>query len=42
VEGADNAAFEDAPEALNRIGVDCAHNILPSGMGRWSHAGRCF
>src|SRR5438105_2495160 len=28
VEGADNAAFENRPEALDRVGVDRADNVL--------------
>jgi hypothetical protein len=28
VEAADDAALEDAPEAFNRVGVDCADNVL--------------
>ncbi len=29
METSDHTAFEDAPETFNRIGVDCADNILP-------------
>ena len=32
VERADNAALEDRPEALNRLSVDCADNVLALGM----------
>jgi hypothetical protein len=32
VEGADNAALEDRPEALNRVGVNRADDVLVSRM----------
>jgi hypothetical protein len=32
VECANDAALEDGPEALNRVGVDCADHILALGM----------
>src|SRR5438552_15027611 len=32
VEGADNAALEDAAEAFNRVGVDRADNVLTLGV----------
>lgn len=32
MEGADDAPLEDAPEALNRDGVNRANHILPMGM----------
>src|ERR1700687_4927733 len=32
VEGADDTALEDAPEALNRLSVDRADNVLMLGM----------
>ena len=32
VVAANDAALEDAPEALNRIGMDCADNVLPSAV----------
>jgi hypothetical protein len=28
VVGSDNAALENRPEALNRIGVNCANDVL--------------
>src|ERR1700733_4229952 len=34
VEAADNAAFEDAPEALNRVRMHRADDVLASGMMR--------
>jgi hypothetical protein len=32
MEAADYAAFEDAPEAFNRVGVNSAHNVAMRGM----------
>lgn len=32
VVAAHDPAFQDRPEALNRIGVDCANDVLSSGM----------
>jgi hypothetical protein len=32
VERADNATLEDRPEALNRVGVNCADNIFVRGV----------
>jgi len=32
MECADDTALEDAPEALNRVGVHCADNVLTLGM----------
>ena len=32
VKGADNTAFEDRPEAFNRVGVDRANNVLALGV----------
>ena len=31
VETADNAALEDRPEALNRVGMDGTDDVLPCG-----------
>jgi hypothetical protein len=30
--GADNAALQDAPEALNRVGMDRAHNVVTAAL----------
>ena len=32
VEASDDPALEDRPEALNRVRVDCADNVLASGV----------
>jgi hypothetical protein len=32
VECADNAALEDRPETLNRVGMDCSYDVLAFGV----------
>src|SRR5258708_33060090 len=32
VEASDDPALEDRPEALNRVGVDCADDVLPDAV----------
>ena len=32
VERTDHAAFEDAPKALNRVGMNCTHDVITARM----------